>query len=316
MNALPIIDVSNLSAGDFQKRQQVGQALRKACLDKGFFYCTGHGIPQGLIDAVLAESKQFFGQTSSRKLKVDKVNSYCNRGYEHLGGQTLETGGLPDQKEGYYIGLELPADDPRVVARRFNRGPNLWPSDLPGFKPTMNAYFSAMQDLGERLMSGIALSLNIEESYFDGFKRDPIMLLRLLHYPPQRNDASAKEKGAGEPTDFGALTLLLQDDIGGLQVFDDSNKAWIDAPPIKGSFIINLGDMIARWTNDRYRSTMHRVINSSGKERYSVPFFYSGNPDILVECIPTCVELGGAPTYPPITIEEHYIAMYKKTYES
>lgn len=311
---LPIIDVSGLSSPDPAARAAVGQALRSACLDKGFFYCAGHGIPQGLVDAVFEESRRFFARPIDQKMQVEKSTSSCNRGYEILGGQTLETGAPPDRKEGYYIGLELTQDDPRVVAGRFNRGPNLWPSAQPGFRPTMMAYFSALQILGERLMQGMALSLGLPEDHFAPFCRDPLATLRLLHYPPQRTDAVEGEKGAGAHTDFGGLTILMQDDVGGLQVYDNQTDGWIHAEPIPGTYVVNLGDMIARWTNDTYRSTLHRVVNASGRERYSIPFFYVGNPDYDVRCIPTCLEPGEAPKYAPITVEEHLRSMYRKTY--
>lgn len=308
--ALPIIDVSGLSASDPAKRAAVGAALRAACLDKGFFYCTGHGIPQGLIDAVFAETKAFFDLPEAAKLEIEKSKSFANRGYERLRGQTLEAGAPADLKEGFYIGTELPMDDPRVVARRFNRGPNQWPADLPGFRPAMAAYFAAMLDLGERLFRGIALSLDLPEDHFAAFVRDPIATLRLLHYPPQPQDAGENEKGAGAHTDFGGLTLLLQDDVGGLQVFDNASGGWIHAQPVPGAFVVNLGDMIARWTNDHYRSTLHRVVNASGRERYSVPFFLTGNPDHEVANLIA----GEAAKYAPITVEAHLRAMYDKTY--
>lgn len=308
--ALPVIDVSGLSASDPAKRAAVGAALRAACLDKGFFYCTGHGIPQGLIDAVFAETRAFFDLPEAAKLAIDKGQSFANRGYERLRGQTLEAGAPADLKEGFYIGTELPMDDPRVVARRFNRGPNLWPADLPGFRPAMVAYFAAMLDLGERLFRGIALSLDLPEEHFAGFVRDPLATLRLLHYPPQPKDAAENEKGAGAHTDFGGLTLLLQDDVGGLQVFDTASGGWVHAQPVPGAFVVNLGDMIARWTNDRYRSTLHRVVNASGRERYSVPFFFTGNPDHEVANLVA----GEAAKYPPTTVEAHIRSMYDKTY--
>ena len=312
--SLPIIDVSALSSSDPAKRRAVGLQIRDACLTSGFLYCTGHGIPDGLREAVFAESRRFFEQPLDRKLAVDKAHSFCNRGYEVLGGQTLQPGAQADLKEGYYIGLELAEDDPRTVARRFNRGPNQWPADLPAFKPVMNAWFAALLDLSERLMRGIALSLDLPESHFDGFCREPLAILRLLHYPPHPPQAGDDLLGAGAHTDFGGLTLLTQDDNGGLQVMDNETGRWIDAPPLGGTFVINLGDMIARWTNDRYRSTLHRVINTSGRERYSVPFFFSGNPDFEVACIPTCLEPGETAKYPPIRVEDHLMAMYRKTY--
>lgn len=314
VTALPVVDVSGLSSSRPEARQAVGAALRQACLDKGFFYCAGHGIPDGLIDAVFAETRALFDQPLEAKMRVEKSLSKCNRGYEVLGGQTLQPGAPPDRKEGYYIGLDLAEDDPRVAAGRFNRGPNQWPADLPGFRPVMRAYFAAMQDLGERLMRGIGLSLDLPEDAFEAFCRDPLAILRLLHYPPRRPDAAEGEQGAGAHTDFGGLTLLLQDDRGGLQVYDQATESWIHAAPVPGTFVVNLGDMIARWTNDRYRSTLHRVINTSGRERCSVPFFYSGNPDFEVRCIPGCLDPGETPKYPPVTIEEHLMSMYRKTY--
>lgn len=313
-STLPVVDVTGLSSSDPEKRRAVGQALRQACLDKGFFYCAGHGIPAGLIDAVFAETRAFFDLPLETKEFMAKEKSFCNRGYETLGGQTLQAGAKPDLKEGYYIGLELPEDDPRVVARKFNHGPNQWPQDLPGFRPAMRAYHAAMLDLAERLMRGLALSLDLEENHFDGFVRDPLAILRLLHYPPHPPQAGSDELGAGAHTDFGGLTLLLQDEVGGLQVFDNASQGWIAAQPIPGTFVINLGDMIARWTNDRYRSTLHRVINASGRERYSIPFFFTGNPDFEVSCIPTCLAPGETPLYPPITVEQHLQSMYSKTY--
>ncbi|WP_159591108.1 isopenicillin N synthase family dioxygenase [Chelativorans xinjiangense] len=303
-----------MSASDPAARKAVGQALREACLDKGFFYCAGHGIPQGLIDAAFEETRAFFSQRAEVKERVSKSLSFCNRGYEPLGGQTLQAGAKPDMKEGYYIGLELPEDDPRVQARKFNHGPNQWPQDLPGFRPVMRAYHAAMLDLAERLMRGLALSLDLKEDHFAGFSRDPLAILRLLHYPPQPAQSALDELGAGAHTDFGGLTLLLQDEVGGLQVFDNATQSWIEATPIPGTFVVSLGDMIARWTNDRYRSTLHRVINRSGRERYSIPFFFTGNPDHKVSCIPTCLSPGETPRYPPITVEEHLQAMYRKTY--
>ncbi len=139
--------------------------------------------------------------------------------------------------------------------------------------------------------------------------------VRLLHYPPQPAQGDPAQKGAGAHTDFGGLTLLRQGNIGGLQVWDQGNGSWIHADPLPGTYVVNLGDMISRWTNDRYRSTVHRVVNVSGQERYSVPFFYTGNYAFKVECIPTCLAPGEQPKYPPITVEQHMRAMYKRTYK-
>lgn len=312
-STLPIIDVSGLS-GDLKDRLAVGRELRRACLDKGFFYLKNHGISEELVERVFAESEKFFALPEAQKLAIDRTLSKANRGYEPLRAQTLEAGAPPDLKEGFYIGPEHAPDDPRVLNAKFNHGPNQWPAALPSFHDTMTEYFGALSGLGERLMRGIALSLELPEDHFKSFCTDPMATLRLLHYPPQQADHEPNQRGAGAHTDFGGLTLLRQDNVGGLQVWDQESQGWIHAQPVPGTYIVNLGDMIARWTNDMYRSTLHRVINTSGRERYSVPFFYVGNYDHEVACIPTCLKAGETPKYPPTTVEAHLRSMYARTY--
>jgi len=315
-SALPIIDIAGLSSPDPAERRAVARELRRACLDKGFFYVKNHGIPEALVQKVFAEAETFFALPEADKRALDKAQSKANRGYEPLRAQTLEAGAPPDLKEGFYVGPEHAADDPRVVAGKFNHGPNQWPQNAgPGFHAAMTDYFTALLGLGERLMRGIALSLDLDEAYFKEFCTDPMATLRLLHYPPQQPDDAPEQRGAGAHTDFGGLTLLRQDNVGGLQVWDQESQGWVHAEPVPGTFIVNLGDMIARWTNDRYRSTLHRVVNASGRERYSVPFFYTGNYAHTVECIPTCLAPGETPKYPPITVEQHMRAMYQRTYK-
>lgn len=310
-DTLPVIDISALYSSSETDHTVVAGALHDACRNTGFFYCTGHGVPPVLMQQVLEQAKQFFNLPQPQKSKLDKSLSPCNRGYECIGNQTLQPGALPDRKEGYYIGEEVTPADPRYGS--FNLGRNQWPTDLPAFRPTMMAYYGAMSVVAETLMRGLALSLRLDEHAFDAFTHQPLSAVRLLHYPPQRPEIP-DELGAGAHTDFGGITMLLQDDVGGLQVKDNKNERWIDAPPLPGAFIVNLGDMIARWTNDYYRSTLHRVINRSGKERYSVPFFYSGNPHYLVQCIDSCLPPAEQPKYPPVTVEQHMKSMYAQTY--
>lgn len=312
--ALPIIDISGLRSGDTSQRLAVASALRATCQDKGFFYIRNHGVDPALQERVFAAARAFFEQPLDVKMRVDKALSPANRGYEPLRNQTLEAGAPPDLKEGYYIGLELGDDHPAVRAGKFNQGANQWPDGVPDFRSAMQTYYTAMEQLSTLLMRGLALSLRLPEYYFDDFCTGGLATTRLLHYPPQPANPQANEKGCGAHTDWGGVTLLLQDDNPGLQVWNQTRQTWIHADPIPGTYVVNLGDMIARWTNDRYHSTLHRVVNISGRERYSVPFFYSGNPDHEVSCLPGCLQADEAPKYPPVTVEQHMIEMYRRTY--
>jgi len=311
--SLPIIDLS-LLAGTDQQRQQLAQSLADACLHTGFFYVSHHGISEALIKRVFEESQALFSLPDADKEAINKSFSTANRGYEPLKGQTLEPGSPPDLKEGFYIGEELDNSDPRVKAGRFNMGANQWPRTLADFRCTMMEYFHRMNELSGRIMEALAMSLGLNHDFFHAFCQQPLSTLRLLHYPPQPPNPTPGEKGCGAHTDFGGITVLLLDDKPGLQVWDANTNDWINAEPIPGTFVVNLGDMIARWTNDRYRSTLHRVVNTSGAERYSVPFFFSGNPDHEVSCLPTCLAEGDQPHYPSTTVEAHLMDMYRRTY--
>ncbi|MGB7097208.1 MAG: 2-oxoglutarate and iron-dependent oxygenase domain-containing protein [Xanthobacteraceae bacterium] len=221
--SLPVIDISGLTSSHAADRQEVGAQLRAACVDKGFFYISNHGVSETLVDDVFEEAAAFFALPVEQKMAVDKARSNANRGYEPLQGQTLEHGTPPDLKEGYYIGPDHTPDDPRVIAGMFNHGANQWPAQRPNFRPVMQAYLNVMLDLSARVMSGIALSLNLPEQYFADYCRDAMATVRLLHYPPQPARAQPGQKGAGAHTDFGGLTLLRQDDVGGLQVWDQGS---------------------------------------------------------------------------------------------
>jgi isopenicillin N synthase-like dioxygenase len=310
--SLPLIDVSGLRSADPAQRQTVGRQLRAACADKGFFYITNHGISPELVARTFAASETFFALPEPEKLRLDKANSPFHRGYERMRGQTLETGAPPDLKEGMYLGKELALDDPRS-AGSFNQGPNQWPASLPRFRPAMEAYMAEMNELAQVLMRGLALSLNLGENYFADFCLETTGTLRLLDYPPQPANPMPNEKGCGAHTDFGTITLLAQDDVGGLQVYD-AQHGWIHAPPIPNTFVVNLGDLTQRWTNDLYHSTLHRVVNLTGRERYSLPFFFTGKSNYEVTCLPGCVAPEETPKYPPITVGQHYEECYRRTY--
>jgi isopenicillin N synthase-like dioxygenase len=316
LSDLPVINIAGCYSDDRRQREAVATEIRAACMDKGFFYISGHGVPTELTEGIKSQAREFFSLSEEAKRSLDKSKSPANRGYEPLGGQTLEAGARPDQKESFYVGLDLGADHPRVVAKRFNHGANVWPKDMPKFRSVVESYFAVMGDVANTIIRSIALALELDESYFDEFCREPLATLRLLHYPPQALDADSGTHGAGAHTDFGSVTILFQDSSGGLEVFDRESNTWIHAQPIPGTFVVNLGDLVERWSNGRFASTRHRVNNTSGGDRYSVAFFYSGNPDYAITCLPGCLSPGASPIYPPTTVEGHLRECYERTYGS
>lgn len=312
MSRLPVIDFSGIHSDRLADRKNVASELRAACLKNGFFYASKTGISLEDTENLLDAARRFFSLPEATKMALSKDNSPCGRGYERMGGQRLEPGAQVDLKEGFVIGTDLPADDPRVLAGWPQHGSNQWPQDLRDWRATIEGYHAKVGQFARRIMGGLALSLDVAEDYFEDCCRDSIATLRLLHYPPQPAKAGADARGAGSHTDWGAITILLQDDVGGLQVHDGADN-WIDAPPIAGTFIINLGDLVPRWTNGLYRSTVHRVINRSGRERYSVAFFFDGRGDYVSECVPTCIAPGEAPKYAALSVNEHLAEMFRST---
>ncbi|KAJ9138231.1 Oxoglutarate/iron-dependent dioxygenase [Pleurostoma richardsiae] len=313
----PTIDFSPVYSTDEAAQRQVIEQIRQACLEHGFFQLINHGVPSELVDGILAQSDKLFDLPHDVKKRYSKDIGGFNRGYEGLRAQNFEKRAKGDLKEGFYIGRDLPGNHPMVLARRFGQGPNKYPTELAdpsAFRETVDAYHSALCELATRILSVIARSLNIEVEFFSAFTRDSVATLRLLHYPPQDPDASELERGIGAHTDFGAVTILLQDMVGGLQVWSRDARAWVDVTPIPGAFVVNLGNLMMRWTNDKYLSNLHRVINKHGKDRYSVAFFLVGNPDYLVECLPGCRDEKEGAKYPPITVHDWMTGRYADTY--
>jgi isopenicillin N synthase-like dioxygenase len=238
---------------------------------------------------ILQASKDFFNLTLDEKMTCDMNSNTYHRGYEKLYAQKLEPGAAPDTKESIYIGEDLPLNHPRVLAREYNCGPNLYPEALgKPFQDTCMEYYFAARQLAKDVMKALALGLGQEGTYFDGFCNDrPSSTLRLIHYPPTPQ-SSPLERGVGAHRDFGCVTILLQDEVGGLQVQDEKTGEWLDVIPVPGAFVVNIGNTMMRWTNHHYTSGTHRVMNFSHRERYSVPFFFNGNAGKMIETIPGC----------------------------
>jgi isopenicillin N synthase-like dioxygenase len=295
--------------------------LRKACSDSGFFRIVNHGVAQSLLDAQLDWTRKLFALPPALLHEVSISHSAGRFGHEPLATQVLDAGSAPDLKESFYIGRGLGPEHPYVREGLHNHGPNQWPEgpgSIPGFRAHSEHYFAALRALAEHLMQLLALSLELPHTYFDAMMVEPMPVLRLIHYPPHPAKAAPDVFGAGAHTDWGALTLLLQDDCGGLQI-QGAEGVWLDAEPVAGSFIVNLGDMIARWTNGRYRSTMHRVINraapnATARDRYSTAFFYNPDFKARIECLPTCTDAANPPRHAPCTAGEHLRQMYQRSY--
>ena len=245
--------------------------IGQACRDCGFFYAVGHGVNEDLQRRLEEVSRRFFAQDLETKLEISMARGgRAWRGYFPVGGEL--TSGKPDLKEGIYFGAELGDDHPQVQAGTPLHGPNLFPPNILQFRETVLEYMAAVTRLGHALMAGISLSLGLEESHFaDHYTADPLILFRIFNYPPP-SDSSL---GVGEHTDYGLLTILWQDLSGGLTVKVKSE--WVDAPPIPGSFVCNIGDMLDRITGGRYLSAPHRVQNPAGKNRLSFAFFFDPN---------------------------------------
>lgn len=281
VSALPVIDVSPLlaaAAGPESEagRQRVAEEIGAACRESGFFYVSGHGMPAELVDRLDAAARRFFALPEEVKDEIRmERGGRAWRGFFPVGGEL--TSGRPDLKEGVYFGAEEPAGTLPL------HGPNLFPEQVPELREAVLAYLRRMTELGQAVMSGIALSLGLDEDYFrTGCTADPTVLFRIFHYPPSPPDDDGW--GVGEHTDYGLLTLLLQDANGGLQV--RTRSGWIDAPPVPGTFVCNIGDMLDKLTAGHYRSTPHRVRNRSGNERLSFPFFFDPGWDSEVPPLP------------------------------
>jgi isopenicillin N synthase-like dioxygenase len=300
-STIPVIDLGSSFSGALERRKQVAAEIRSACRDTGFFYVSNHGVPEGAIQAMFETSRRFFARPLAAKMPLRGAGGY---GYDPPQLQVLDAAAPPDLKEGFMMGV---ADNELVRSVK-------WPADMPELRQRLEDYDGHMLKLGRHLIRCIALSLDLAEDHFDDGYDRPSCSVRLLHYAPRPADALPDQLGAGAHTDWGAITMLYQDDVGGLEV-KGADGEWIRATPIPGTFVINLGDMIRRWTNDTYRSTLHRVVTgTASRDRYSIATFFNPRDDYRVVCVPTCLAADETPIYPPCTVGEHIMDMMRKTY--
>lgn len=280
-HGLPIINVSPLCGDDRAARAAVAAEIGAACRDLGFFYATGHAIGADTLQHLDRASRRFFALPEDEKMKIAMAKGgRAWRGYFPVGGEL--TSGKPDRKQGLYFGEELGADDARVIEDWPLHGRNLFPDAVPELKPLVLRFMDEATKSAHAIMEAVALSLGLDAHYFRRtYTHAPTLLFRIFEYPA---DAGGEDWGVGEHTDYGLLTLLAQDEQGGLQV--KTPNGWIDAPPVEGALVCNIGDMLDRLTGGYYKSTPHRVRNLSGRSRLSFPFFFDPAFDAEIEPLP------------------------------
>jgi isopenicillin N synthase-like dioxygenase len=301
---LPLIDLGPFLNGT--DKYQVAAQIREACLNSGFFYITGHGIPEDVTQDLFETMRTYFALPKDEKLAIDARHSHAFRGYFPLQGETLDPDMAPDLKEGFDMGRHISPHHIGAIENWPLHAPNRFPEKPEGFATQMQDYYDRLTGLGQKMMRLFAISLELEENHFDEMVDAPFSILRLLHYPPQQVKSENKNLGAGAHTDYGCFTILANDEHGGLEI-QHTNGEWISVPPRKGCFVVNISDMMQRWTNDTYRSTWHRVVNLSGQERYSIPFFFDPNHNARIACLPTCCSADNPPGYEPISAGEYLL---------
>eukprot|EP01026_Neomeris_dumetosa_P051909 TRINITY_DN4578_c0_g1_i1.p1 TRINITY_DN4578_c0_g1~~TRINITY_DN4578_c0_g1_i1.p1 ORF type:complete len:337 (+),score=35.23 TRINITY_DN4578_c0_g1_i1:63-1013(+) len=300
---VPIVDLS-------QPQEQCATLIRQACTQHGFFYIINHQVPKQEIEEMFDLFKAFFALPKEEKEKI-LINKKM-RGYTPPQDQILdpENQSMGDIKEGIYIGREISVDHPHYAWPFY--GPNQWPDEklLPNFRQLVENYKDKMTQLGFKMMELLALSLELPSQYFKPMFDHPIFSLRPVHY---FGDVSVPEEGkfgAGAHTDWGLCTILATDGVPGLQI--QYQNEWLDVEHVEDAFVINLGDMVQRWTNDMYKSTLHRVVLKTNQDRYSLPFFLDADFDAIVECIPSCAGESG-PKYPKTSVGQYLVDKINQT---
>jgi isopenicillin N synthase-like dioxygenase len=316
-NAVPLVDISPWFSGDEKARDAVAAAVDKACVEWGFLILAGHNIDPGLIETMTTTSKTFFDLPLPEKLQVDASGSVGGRGYYRMEAKSLartlgDKDAPGDLRESFRIGAEPVVTDTRTISpeAKGHFADNQWPQQPRELQPVWSEYYQACDRLSTELMRICARALKMPDDYFDKMIDHSTSNIVAQNYPPLEKPPVPGQVRNGAHTDFGTLTLLLAEDRpGGLQL-KGLDGDWHDIRPIPGTYIVNLGDMMAQWTNDRWRSTLHRVINppadsGAASRRLSVVFFHTPNFDATIACIPSCVSEAQPAKYEPIQAGEH-----------
>jgi isopenicillin N synthase-like dioxygenase len=309
---IPVVDVGGLQSREPSDLAAVAAQIGAAAREVGFFSIVNHGVPAQLVADVFAAARAFFALPRAVKEEISLERSPHYRGYARIGFEKLDPTRPGDVKESYNVGREFAPDDPGVLAGKPFHGLNQWP-ELPGFRTTLLTYYEVLLDLVIALHRAVAIDLGADEHAFAPHFANALGLLRLLRYPPHPGAFDDRLYGAAPHTDYGNLTLLAQDDVGGLEV-RMRDGTWVTVAPEPGAFVCNIGDALMRWSNDVYVSNPHRVVNRSARERYSVALFGDPNADAQIACLPACAGPDRPAKYPPITYAELLRSKYEATY--
>ncbi|WP_422527182.1 isopenicillin N synthase family dioxygenase [Serratia fonticola] len=314
---IPKIDLEPLRTDPVNGFHIVAEQIRKIYTTIGFAYLVNHGISKALIDGVFNAAAQFHALPAEEKLKIRQNRFF--RGYMPFNGSqfeqsTLEKATIPNQSEAFIIAHEVSEQSADYQLGQNLAGPNQWPDSLANFKQVVTAYYDAMLDLAQKMVQVFSLAFGMTQSDLNAFFHTPTVFLRLQFYPEQPAIIPDQQYGIAPHTDYGFLTLLAQNGIGGLQVKNNAGE-WIDVPPIKNAFILNSGDMIKWMTNDRFISTPHRVINTSGKKRFAIPFFFEPNMHAQIAPLDIFTSANEPAKYPQIEYCEHLMKTIRSNYK-
>ncbi|HTZ36666.1 MAG TPA: 2-oxoglutarate and iron-dependent oxygenase domain-containing protein [Stellaceae bacterium] len=315
-DSIPVIDLGAYLAGEPGAAARAAEELRIALTEIGFYLIVNHGVAPALTAAAYREAARFHALPLDRKLAV-KIDRH-NVGYLPLRGDTLRTSVVEtvtkaNLNEAFFMARDLPPDHPDVVAGRRFRSANQWPAALPGFREALVAYCDALERLVRRLVPLYALALGLPAAYFDAPFGEPQYKLRATHYPPQAPGAAADDFGIAPHTDTSFLTLVAPNPVPGLAIRTQGGR-WIAPPAVRDAFVVNGGQLLLRWTNDRFLATPHRAVNRSGGERYALAFFCDAAIDWPVAAVPSCVGPDHPPRYPTTYYTEYMIAYQQRTY--
>jgi isopenicillin N synthase-like dioxygenase len=312
---IPNLDVGPYLRGEAGALEPLAAQWRTVCEEVGFFSIENHGIPQELITRTFAASRRFHSLPLERKMEIPLNKD--NVGYMPVNASMqrhskVETARKPNYNASFFCKIDRGPDDPAVKAGLSFMGMNQWPRDLPGFREDVMAYQNAVRALGQKMLPVVARSLDLPKDFFAPYFDPPQIALRLLHYP-LRDEAEPEQFGTGAHTDSGFLTYLMQHGVSGLQI-RRRDGGWFEVPVLPGKFLINTGDILRRWSNDRFLSTPHRVLNVSPAERYSIALFFDPNLDQRIECLPTCQSETHPPRHAPTTYREYLTEFVNANY--